>query len=228
MAVTIAGTPIAQAGTPNAGSVTFQWNNSASANYAVFGVSSWDANAAEALVSTVTYAAVSAGSIGARQDAGNDAISLWGIANPAAGSNDVVVTMGGSCSEFIVGAIGFAGVNLASPVGTFVGADGSGVNNASTGAISSETDAIVLAIGYFNADPTSAQTQQWEVNAFTTTWGVGATAAGAGSVTMNWTHASTGWIVGGLSIRPEGVSAPIVHQNTNELLRAFNMMMGRR
>jgi hypothetical protein len=207
MAVTVAGTPTSQAGTADTTSTTFAWNNSASANYLVVGVSSWDATAGDAVVSGVTYNGVSMTSLGSRQDAGNEAVSLWGLANPAAGSNNVIVTMAGSCSEFIAGAVGFAGVNTGAPSGTFAGADYGGTNSGTaTVNVTSETDALVIGVLYVNNNPTegAGQTPQWENFAYGATYGAASTEAGAASVTVSYTFTSTSWCIGGISIRPSG------------------------
>jgi hypothetical protein len=213
MAVTVAGTPTSQAGTADTTSTTFAWNNSASANYLVVGVSSWDATAGDAVVSGVTYNGVSMTSLGSRQDAGNEAVSLWGLANPAAGSNNVVVTMGGACSEHIAGAVGFTGVHASTPAGSFAGADYGGVNSGTaTVNVTSQTDALVIGVLYVNNNPTEGggQTSQWEVFAYGGTYGAGCTEAGAASVTVSYTFTSTSWCIGGVSIQPAAAGSSSV------------------
>jgi hypothetical protein len=204
MAVAVSGTVATAAGVANNTSVTFAWNNSASANYLVVAVSSWDATAGDAVVSGVTYNSVSMTSLGSRQDTGNETVSLYGLASPAAGSNNVIVTMAGSCSEFICGAIGFSGVDTGSPAGTFGGADYGGTNSGTASCtVSSETDALVISALYVNNNPTvSGGTEQWENFAYGATYGAGQTNTGATTVTPTWTFTSTSWCIGGVSIRP--------------------------
>src|SRR3990167_2146405 len=102
MAVTVAGTSTSSS-TINGPSLTFAWNNSASADMLLVGVSSVQ----QTTPTGITYAGAALTQIGAQNSTSNR-VSIWFKANPAAGNNNVVVSYAADTS-LSGGATGFSG-----------------------------------------------------------------------------------------------------------------------
>ena len=102
-------------GTNNPGgasSSTWSFTNTAG-NLIVVGVSAFDATLANRTVSSVIYGGDAMTRIGTDADnsTSNGRTSLFYKLNPKTGANNVVVTMGGSCTNFANYAASFTGIN---------------------------------------------------------------------------------------------------------------------
>lgn len=144
----------------------------------------------QASPSSVTYNGVAMSSLGARKESSSseESIELFGLANPATGTHDVVCTFGSS-KTFKVGILSFTGTN-----GTVSGfgsdnhvLDGTGTTVTVSSAVG---DMVVTAFtipdGVQQGTAGTGITSRYSAN----NSGKGGTAVGASSVVCTWTGAS--------------------------------------
>jgi len=182
------------------GSFSYSHTCTGSNLYLVVGISFL--NSAGRSVSGVTYNSVAMSSLGTATN-GIYSVQLWGLANPATGAHNVVVTMGGPPNSTSIGSVSFTGVNASTPTSGFASATGSSANPAVT--VTSTTSSMVLAatIDAGSTSLTVNKTLRWNAILGTDTpRGGGATAAGASSVTTTFTGSNNSWATAGISIDP--------------------------
>jgi hypothetical protein len=138
---------------------------------------------------------------------------LWSLAAPAAGVNDVVVTLSAS-AKAVVGATSWTNVDQDDPVGSLSSASGSSASpNVVASSASPHLVHDVLAVregllGNQTATAGAGQTQRWNdkttggVPVNLNVLGAGSAEPGAASVTMSWSLAfSSVWIILAASLR---------------------------
>lgn len=113
--------------------------------------------------------------------------TMFGLANPASGSNNVVVTLDGSQTKFGVAATYWTDAKQTGSIGSV------GTANAESGttsqAISSATDEIVIdGIGYDGTDMTAGAGQTLRSQVETNLGTAVSSEPGAASTTMSWTN----------------------------------------
>ncbi len=161
-------------------------------------------------VSSISYNGSALARIGTAVKNNNTQVEIWYRVGPAAGTNDIVVTLT-AAARFTAGAISFAGVDQANPLGTF--ASGSGNTNAPSTTVTSAADELVVdVLGYAdssaNATAGTGQTQQWTNRSTNGTPGNNAvgyssTKTGAASVAMSWTFPNKQvWAMGAVPLKP--------------------------
>ena len=186
----------------DAATTGWSWSHvtDADANFIIVGVVTWN-NAGAPTVDGVTYD-------GQAMTLVKDKVSskiratLWRLNDPASGTKTVAVTLGGTATGAMGGAITFFDVGTADPIGTPVENSGSGTA-ATVDASSAAGEIVVDCIG--SVAPLTVgpdQTEQWtEANGFGT--GAGSTEPGDTTVTMSWTVGSGQvWAIVAVSIRP--------------------------
>lgn len=157
-------------------------------------------------VTSVTYAGTAMTSLGVPANNGNKAVvSMYYLAAPATGANNVVVTWTGNVNA-IVGSVSFTGVDQTTPVGTFAKATGtstapsvnvtSGNGQLVVDTVAVETN-VALAVG-------AGQAQQWNASIAGQVQGGGSTELGAATVTMSWSFPAPNkrWAIGGVAVKP--------------------------
>ena len=129
---------------------------------------------------------------------GNAHVELWYLVRPSATTADIVASWTGS-HDVVIGAVAFANVNQASPIANGTVATGISTTPAVTvtSAAGNMTMNTAATLGTLSA-PT--QTQRWLATSATMQGG-GSTAAGAASVTHQWTSTSAAWASAGVSIQ---------------------------
>ncbi len=158
-------------------------------------------------VTSVTYGGVAMTQIG--RGAGNHAVELWALVDPAVGTANVVAAFS-SPTAAAGGAAAYNGVNQNNPFGTFVSATGTGTTASVT--VTSASGDQVIDVQYWDGNPSggapgAGQTLRW--------WqiggamiGGGTVEAGAPSVVMSGDFfTSTQWEIGAVSMR----AAPVVN-----------------
>jgi MSHA biogenesis protein MshP len=162
--------------------------------YLVVGLSGYDLSDSTASV-TVTYAGVPMTKLGGLQNVNDDNVVLWGLVNPALGTNTVQVSnIPANYSQLGGGSVSFTGVHQTTPTGTL----------ASTPFPTTGTVNITLANGDMGVDilyssgnpvgtppsPGAGETARTSQTTGGSTYFRMGTEAGSGTVTMNWTGGS--------------------------------------
>ena len=156
-------------------------------------------------VTGVTYAAQALTKIGAQAslDGATAATELWYLIAPPTGPNDIVVTLSAN-KKLAAGATSWTGVHQTTPLGTAVFAPGNSLS-ASVDVTSATGEVVVDALA--NKSSTSRtvgadQTQHWSVNSGGKPSSAGSSEAGAGTVTMSWTHGvAVEWALGAVPLK---------------------------
>lgn len=155
-----------------------------------------------------TYNGVALQEMIERTDAGTGDMCLSGhmtTAEPASGSHSFAFTLSGAGDEVGAAVADYHDVNQTTPHGTAVANDGNG-GTSSSGAVSSAANELVFGAAYIGSTiitPAGGQTQRFEDQ------GIGSFAshngcekAGAGSVTLQWTHdAGIDWVAWAVPIK---------------------------
>ncbi len=150
----------------------------------------------------------------------------WYLANPATGSNTVIVTMVNTNTRYMGGAISFTGVDQSTPVDTAT----EGATNFGTTVtidVSSATDDLVIdGVVSGDQDPIvgAGQIEKIAEMKFGSYYSM-STEAGAATVTMSWSGGgSTTWSMGGVSINPAAAGgATTVPQSTSYKLSRMRL-----
>ncbi|MEM7473566.1 MAG: DUF4347 domain-containing protein [Planctomycetota bacterium] len=160
-------------------------------------------------VSSITYNGENLTLVGAQDHSADDKtrVEIWALLAPDLGTHNVVINY--SDDDHVgatIGVMTFNGVDQASPLGVFSGAEGSS-SNASTvvGSSTGETVFSVLAFDSgtdFDLSPDAGQTEYWDLHVDQAN-GAGSLQAGAASVTSSWSiPTSDRWSAAGVSIKP--------------------------
>jgi hypothetical protein len=146
-------------------------------------------------------------------------VALYYMVAPATGAHNVVVTVSGGNTEIDAGAETYIGVDQASPVSGYV--DASGQSSTATVNVTSATgDLVVDAAGPIQTTISVGAGQTQRHNRVGTNNANGSsTEAGAGTVTMSWTLASSkDWCICALSMkRNDPVPIELLNFNANQL-----------
>lgn len=168
------------------------------------GVASWDDTGANT-VSGVTLGGSATGwsELIEEQDAGDNAVAIWGCVAPAVGTADVVVTMSDVVSELGVNALSVHDAHQSATFGT--PNDATGSSSTPSVVISAAADGMVYDIVYCNTNAgcTAGDGQTERCDSAINAGGrvLASTEPGAASVTMSWTLPSAGfWIQAGVAI----------------------------
>lgn len=165
-------------------------------NRALFiGVASWDATVGDSAVSGVTWngSATGAAAVGTHESDTNRA-TIWRVINPTATTANVVVSMGGNCSEIGANVLSVYDVHQTTPAGTMAT---SNINNVSgtqtvTVNVSAATDDLVYDVVMCNPSGASpinvgaSQTQRANSTIVSGSNLLVSTEPGATTVTMSW------------------------------------------
>lgn len=137
-------------------------------------------------------------------------LHVWRSTSPTAGTVTITATPAASTGEIGVIAVSVSGVDSGTPNGSLVFSDGNGTADATSGSVSSSTDAIVLDfIGRFQVGAmaiTGGQTQLEQANQGGILQAGSSWEAGATTVTTAWgingqsTISNWQWVIGALSI----------------------------
>jgi uncharacterized repeat protein (TIGR01451 family) len=180
---------------------TVSWNHTVGLEkkpYLVVGVS-LDLNGAAGTVSGVTYGTEAGGPaqamtfLGAATNGTLERAELWGLPNPAPGTHQITVTVGGAGPPTIVavaGAKSFTNVLETAATGTAATATGTSLTPSVT-TTSSAFDTVVDAVAYNGnvaLTPAANQTNPYNVqNAAPACSGAGSKKSGFANATMSWT-----------------------------------------
>lgn len=172
-------------------------------------------------VSSVTYAGIDLGAALGFTSNSDDTrrVHIYGLAAPASGANNIVVTLSAS-EAAICGGISFTEAHQTTPTGTYASATGASGNASVT--VTSGVDEFVADVlsdvsGTWTVG--AGQTQRWNTAVGTTT-GAGSTEPGAASVVMSWTAGvSDRWVIGGVSVKAAGWGGLLSDQR-NQLVQA--------
>jgi hypothetical protein len=159
-------------------------------------------------VSSITYNGTAFTYVGSATYSNDARAEIWRLVAPDIGTHDVVITF----SDYldygaVAGVMTFTGVNQTTPLGTFVGANGSSAGPATVD-VSSATNELVfdtvscetctsLTVG-------AGQTERWNLSqSGLYAMGAGSTEPGAATVTMSWALGSADyWAIGAVPIKP--------------------------
>ncbi|KPK38533.1 MAG: hypothetical protein AMJ69_08220, partial [Gammaproteobacteria bacterium SG8_47] len=175
----------------NLTSANWSHTTSGSNRYLVVGLSGWDFSSGLSGV-TVTYAGVPMTNLGGIQSANTNTVVLYGLANPASGTNTVQVSnIPASYSELGGGSLSFTGVAQTSSTGTLASVPyGGSPASVDITLASGDMGVAILYTGVSSTNPTpgAGVTERTSLN---TNGGVTyhetGTATGSGTVTMSWT-----------------------------------------
>jgi hypothetical protein len=159
-------------------------------------------------VSSVTYNGTSLTFVGSATYSNDARAEIWRLIAPDTGTHDVVITFSDRLTYgAVAGVMTITGVNQTTPLGTFVGANGSSAGPATVD-VSSATNELVfdtvscetctsLTVG-------GGQTERWNLSqSGQSAMGAGSTESGAATVTMSWTLGSSDyWAIGAVPIKP--------------------------
>ncbi len=152
-------------------------------------------------VTGVTYGGQALTQVG--RTAANHAVEIWVLVNPTVGTANIVASFAGTTAA-TGGATAFNGVNQSTPAGTYAGA--SGIGNTASVTVSSAVDDLVIDAQYWDGSAGiytlgEGQTQLW-TKLSSQNEGISSSEAGAASVTMTGTSASSSqWEIGAVSIK---------------------------
>jgi uncharacterized repeat protein (TIGR01451 family) len=162
-------------------------------------------------VTNVTYGGTGLTLVGARTNTtlGEAVVFIWGLANPPAGTANVVVSFNTNATDgAVAGVATFTNVNQTIPYGPFFSSTGSSTSPSivvSSAPGELVIDTVMLRTSNFGAtgSPGSGQTQLWKTYYNSRVGAGGSTKPGAASVTNTWTSASSvNWTMGAVSIKP--------------------------
>lgn len=193
---------------------SYSWNHTNAGNYLVVSVSML--SVAGSSVSSITYNGVAMSLLRARGSAtGANRVEIWGLANPAAGTNTIAVTLSAALDS-VGSASSYKNVNQA------LSAEGEADNSATNVGAADATltvnttannDWVVTALSTTDTAVTAGQTVRSNV---TGTLGSGGLSdfgpqTPAAGVAMNWTgvDAAQTWTIAGAALIPIGVSEVI-------------------
>jgi len=166
-------------------------------------------------VSSITYNGVPLSFVGARATSDNfGRMEIWGLAPPATGTNNVVVTFSAKPNAATVGVTTFTGVDQSTPLGTFASATGDSTDasvdvSSAAGQLVFDT-LVVESVDDLDLVPGAGQTERWDLYRSKAANGGGSTEAGASTVTMSWSWSPADkWAIGAVPIRPITVSVDI-------------------
>jgi hypothetical protein len=133
-------------------------------------------------------------------------ISMWYLLAPAAGSANIVVTLGGN-DYFEAGAVDFVNVHQTTPLGTLVNAYAA-AGPAVVTLTGSTGDLLIDGVAYLNiganAAAGSGQTQRWSASSDANWKGAGSTAPAPGQVDMRWTLPANGYAACAVAVKTVG------------------------
>ena len=129
-------------------------------------------------------------------------ISCHGLAAPASGANNVVVTLSASNDEVYYGAISATDVNQAVPFGT-IASNASDADNTPTttvGSVGADDLVVDAVVGAHDGAATAGadQTERWDLVGGT----CGSTQPGSSGGVMSWTIGGVGWYQAAIAFKP--------------------------
>ena len=202
MSVSIDATSSSNSGSGVASDLTISHTCAVAANYLLVGVVNYESDDSPNTISAVTYNAVGMTKVDDQLgDNSNGKViraTLWKLANPTSGANDIVITPSAD-SRIVGGGISFIGVSGSTPLGTAVktGVASSDISVNVTDAIASGI--VVNIVGKHNSGETldvgAGQAEQWEdatTNATAANNCVGAMSTETGSGTVAMSYSSSG------------------------------------
>ena len=203
MSVSIDATSSSNSGSGVASSLTVSHTCAINANYLLVGVVNYEGDNSPNTISTVTYNAVGMTKVedqlGTESNEKAVRATLWKLANPASGADDIVITPSAD-SRMVGGGVSFIGVSGTTPLGTAVKA-ASGTTSVSVNVTDANASGIVVNIaGKHNSGETldvgAGQAEQWEDVTTNATAGsncVGAmsTEIGSGTVAMSYSSSAS-------------------------------------
>jgi hypothetical protein len=181
---------------------------------------SYNANTSTGIISSVTFTPDEGGTPISltnviTQQAGTNLryAAIYSLANAPSGQSGVVtVTFSAALgSGAVVGAVNFANVDPTTPLGTPVGANGSGTAVSTLSLTGLNGNELIMDVEFIggstantqNLAPSSSQTSLFTNWATNTAAGDSITQATSGSVTMSWTAAATAvWTIAAVPINP--------------------------
>lgn len=145
---------------------------------------------------------------GSSNSTGNNTarFEIWSLANPAAGSGSVVITVSGTVTDFYAGAALFAGVGSLGTCNTTENGGGSGssasVNvTVPTNGAAFDTLAVNTQNGVTISAPSAAQTSLWNLHTGTSA-GAASYAGVVTSMSRSWSQNTSIWAYGAVPLIP--------------------------
>lgn len=191
-------------GVTGSATLTYAHTCSGSQRALLVGITSKGTGGVPTAVSGITYNGVAMTSVGGLAS-GYRRIDLYQLVAPAAGANNVVVTMAASVDYIIAGSVSFTGADQTTPCGTFASAGAT--TSTATVNVSAATGDIVMDVVFGDnctvagSAPGAGQTSQAEQTRGDV-FGGSSTKAGAATVTMSWTlDGTTSWAIGGVAVK---------------------------
>jgi hypothetical protein len=183
------------------------WSHMASGidRYVIVGMSS--ANDTIATV-TATYGGAAMTLLGTVASA-DSKVRMFGLVNPPAGSQTVILSFSSPCSEVSAGAISLYGVDQQNPAGDFQGAFGATAtcsNTLQSAAADLVVDVVAADSATVQLTPGPGQNVNWSV--VRAQAGASSTKPGAPLLTMTWSaSAPVTWELGAVSVHPSQARA---------------------
>lgn len=170
----------------SASSLTFSHTCTGSDRYLTVGVNILGVGT----VTGITYNGVAMTQLVVIQNTPDCKVEIWGLAAPATGANNVVVTLSG-LEAVGSGAISFTGVDQSSSTSSPQTNSADSATSSSVTVTSATGDMVVDIVGTSSMSPTvgAGQTQRYTTSP-AAGFGNGSTEAGAASVVMSWTFSS--------------------------------------
>lgn len=159
--------------------------------------------ATSGIPTSITYAGVSMTKLGEHTEGGQNT-SLWALAAPATGANDIVMTVPFADNKILM-ACSFNGSN--GTTGTYASAGGTSTTPSVTvsGAVGDMIIDCVMHAGdnpQATIAPDASQTERQDIDTGTSWGGAMSTEDGAASVSMDWTLSkSLQWSISGVAVK---------------------------
>jgi len=174
-------------------------------------------------VSTVTYNGVALTRLAEVTGAAFDNSSLWGLKNPATGANTITVTFVGTVGSAIGGGQSFTGVDQTTPFGT--GVTASGASGEPTVDVTGTTTGNIVVDSWAEGAGTiltETGTLHHALAIAGESGGSQRKASSGGTITMNWTGATSTWAI----VAAEVFATAVVANAALPIIRIANKYVG--
>ena len=174
-------------------------------------------------VSGVTYGGTPMVLLGGTTRTTTVRTELWGLVNPASGTNTINVTVTNNANRTLAvtaGAQSFSGVDQFAPIGTAVGAAGNSTV-ASVTTANTPYDYVVDVVGFHGNTPLTTDLKQdirWNTNTAGPNFASGSSGArGYTNIAMQWTTTSANWAIEAIPLK--AVSVGLLKSSTSDVIK---------
>jgi uncharacterized repeat protein (TIGR01451 family) len=205
--ITVVGTAASSTSSQTATSHSFFYNSGTAGDNRILMVGISYRNNDSETVSSVTYGGQAMTSVGTANNSTSGRIYIYQLVNPPTDNNSLAVTWNSALNNYaVVGAVTYAGVDPATPLGAFNSITGD--SNTPSVTVASGSGEVVFGVvgGRSTSVYTlsgSGGTSLWSVRPSSgNTAGSGQSKPGIASTAVSWSGSSAQWAAGGVSLKP--------------------------